>query len=538
MRERGSGLVLVGMPGAGKSAVGRIVADRLGRRYLDIDDLFEQLHRVPVPEYARRHGEASFRALEADVVEEAVAVSGAVIATGGGSVIDPLSRWRLWSYGLVAFLHAPDDLLAARLAADATPRPLLEPYDPGSLSALRAGRVHAYQAADLHLDATRPPAELAGEILAALDRAETPGTQLRLFDARLPRHHPLGPETTRIVIGHTLGRRALDDALAELDGGEPSAILDRRVADRLPELLAALPSGRCLTIAAGEQVKTMRRLASILEWLSTNEAERGAPLIAVGGGTLGDLAGTAAALYARGVPLVHVPTTWLAQADSAIGGKVAVDLGAAKNAAGAFWPPAAVISDTASLARLPLARRRDGMAESLKAGLIGDPVLWRLVAERGRAALRDDEAARYAIVERAVRVKLAIVERDPYETGERRTLNLGHTIGHAVEVESNFRLAHGTAVALGLRAVAAIAAARGADPALPGELDATLRNLGFPLHRSFDPAAVRAAMVSDKKRRRGRQRWILPMAIGEVVEVDDVTPAELDLALATIGQSV
>jgi 3-dehydroquinate synthetase len=282
-------------------------------------------------------------------------------------------------------------------------------------------------------------------------------------------------------------------------------------------------------------MKRMRSLERILEWLAEQRVERDAPLVAVGGGTIGDLAGTAAALFARGLPLIHVPTTWLAQADSAIGGKVAIDLRGAKNAAGAFWPPVAVLSDVAALRTLPLRLRRDGMAESVKAALIGDPALWRLLEERGRAALRADEAARYAILERSARLKLNVCERDPFEASERRTLNLGHTIGHALEIESGYRLRHGAAVALGLRAVAAIAAGRGGDPELAPRLDDLLSRLGFTLTRGFDANRVGDAMLGDKKRRDGRQRWVLPMDIGTVTEVDDVTEAELTHALGVIG---
>ena len=152
--------------------------------------------------------------------------------------------------------------------------------------------------------------------------------------------------------------------------------------------------------------------------------------------------------------------------DAAIGGKVGVDLSAAKNAAGAFWPPVAIVGDVAALRTLPRARRLDGMAESLKAGLIGDVGLWQLVESRGRAALAEDEAARFAIIDRSVRLKLGVVDRDPFEQGERRALNLGHTLGHALEIESGYRLPHGQAVVLGLRAVAAMAVGRGAEPAL------------------------------------------------------------------------
>jgi len=215
---------------------------------------------------------------------------------------------------------------------------------------------------------------------------------------------------------------------------------------------------------------------------------------------------------------------------------VAVDLAAGKNLVGAFWPAWAVLADVAALRTLPRARLRDGVAEAVKAGIIGDAALWRLVADRGREALGGDESLRHAITERAVRVKLAIVRRDPFERGERRVLNLGHTIGHALEAEAGYRLAHGDAVALGMRAVAAIAAGRGADPALTEELDEVLASMGFPLTHRIDPEAIKRGLRTDKKRTAGRQRWLLPMAIGRVEEVDDITDRELDRALAIIAE--
>jgi 3-dehydroquinate synthetase len=439
-----------------------------------------------------------------------------VIGAGGGALLDPLNRWALWHHGVVAWLDLPAEDLAARLQADPVARPTFHPYDSARLRAVLAEREPFYRAADLRLDAARSPERVAGELIGW--RVHPRGR--RLFDAEVDRHHPVGPAQARCVLGTDL---ALDE-LAE----RGLAVIDRR-------LDATVPARARLHVAAGERAKRLGRLEAILEWLADHRAERDEPLWAVGGGTVGDLAGTAAALFNRGLPLVQVPTTWLAQADSAIGGKVAVDLRGAKNAVGAFWPPVAILSDAAFLGRLPLRRRRDGLAESVKSALIGDPGLWTLIEDRGRAALRTDEAARYAIVERSARLKLAVCGRDPFEANERRTLNLGHTIGHALEVESGYRLAHGAAVALGMRAVAAIAERRGADPELGSRLDAVLHELGFAMTRSFDASVVRSAMTVDKKRHGGRQRWILPMAIGEVREVDNVTDTELRRALAVIA---
>ena len=415
-----------------------------------------------------------------------------------------------------------DGQLLRRLAADDVPRPTLQPYSPERLAAVLAERSPVYRAADLRLDASGAPKAVAGELISRIG----PLRGRRLFDMEVERRHPIGPDTARIVMG-------LD--VAGLAPGGVS-VIDRRLLTAAPDLVAARTATACLAVAAGERSKRIRSLERILEWLAAQHVERDTPLIAVGGGTIGDLAGTAAALFARGLPLVQVPTTWLAQADSAIGGKVAVDLAGAKNAVGAFWPPAAVYSDVAALRSLPLRLRRDGMAESIKAAIIGDVGLLRLLEDRGRAALRTDEPARYAILERSARMKLDVCERDPFETGERRTLNLGHTVGHALEIES--------ALPAGPRRRGGARPAGGgrdrhrseaADPDLAPRLDALLGDLGFTLRRAFDPARVRAAMLGDKKRRAGRLRWILPMSIGRVTEVDDVTDAELGRALRAIG---
>jgi len=521
MPEAGHGVVLVGMPTSGKSTVGRLVADRLARPHVDTDDLAARRIGMPTAAFIEQRGEAAYRAEESRAVIDACAVPGTVVSTGGGAVIDPLNRWALWHHGTVAWLDVPTDELLRRLHADAVTRPTLQPYGAERMGAALAERAPMYRAADIRVDASGSPESIADELIARLG----PMNGRRLLDAEVERHHPIGPRTGRVVMGVGLADAAPTGV----------AVVDRRLLDAAPGLVRRIGATACLALRAGERAKRMRSLDRILEWLAAERVERGTPLIAVGGGTIGDLAGTAAALFARGLPLVQVPTTWLAQADSAIGGKVAVDLDNAKNAVGAFWPPVAVISDVAALRSLPLRLRRDGMAESVKAAMIGDPMLWRLLEDRGRQALRTDEPARYAILERSARLKLGVCERDPFESGERRTLNLGHTIGHALEIESRYRLAHGAAVALGLRAVASIAAERGADPELTPRLDGLLARLGFRLHRSFGSSVVRDAMLGDKKRRAGRQRWILPMEIGRVIEVDDVTDAELGRALRAIG---
>ena len=531
-------IALVGLSASGKSSVGKLVAQALARPFVDVDAQIAARAGCSPARIIERDGEARFRELEAAEVTRAVAVAGAVIATGGGAVVDPLSRWALWDAGTVVWLDAPDGRLAGRLRHSEVRRPMVAGDPLVALGRLRADREPFYAAADIRVESAGTARTVAATIADAVtDRRPVPR---RLFDARTRRDHPMGPREARIVYGRDLDAATLAPLVAGLSTGVPVVVADERAAEALPGLMAAFPGARRLAITAGERGKRMSSVERLLEDAAGMRAERGDAFIAIGGGTTSDLVGTAAALYLRGVPFIEVPTTWLAQSDAAIGGKVAVDLAAAKNAAGAFWPPVAVIGDVAALRTLPRELLLDGLAEVLKSAIIGDPWLWTLLEQRGEAALGTDdgspadEAARYAMVERSMRLKLGVVDRDPFEAGERRTLNLGHTLGHALEIESHYHLPHGQAVVLGLRAVTAIAEVRGAEAGLGERIDGLLHRLGYRLHRSFDRAAVRDALGSDKKRIRGRQRWILPMAIGSVIDVDDVTESELDLALDRI----
>ena len=530
------GIVLVGLPGSGKSAVGRCVAERLGRPFIDLDDEIEGGTGSSPAEHIRSTGEARFRALEQEAVQAACSVAGAVIATGGGAPLDPLNRWAFMEHGLRVRLDVPPERLAERLAADPVSRPLLGDDPLAGLRRTAQTRAPVYGAVDAVVDGdTSPEAAAEAVIRAHAELADVQADWRTLYDTPYARHHPAGPSRGRMLMGRGITARALGEALASFDGRLPAVIADRRATEALPVLDAALPRDRRLTLAGGEEIKSFEELERALTWLGAQGVERGDPLLAAGGGTIGDLAGLAAALHHRGMPLVQLPTTWLAQADSAVGGKVAIDLPGAKNAVGAVWPAWLIVSDVGLLGSLPVDRRRDGMAECLKSGLIGDPLLWQLVEERAVLALTgDDPAAVYAMTERAARLKLEIVERDPYESGERRVLNLGHTLGHALEVESDYRLAHGEAVGLGLRAVAIIAANRGAEPGLAERIDTVLHTLGFAPRRQFDRAAVRQALLGDKKRDRGVARWILPMAVGRVEDVSGVTAEELEAALDTI----
>jgi len=227
MPEPGGGLVLVGLPGSGKTTVGRLVAERLGRPFVDTDDLIAAGVGMPAAEYLRARGEEAFRAVEGEAIRDAVADPAAVVAPGAGALADPLVRWRLWEHGRAVWLRAPDRTLLARLAADGTPRPLLEGAPAERLAELAERRAPFYRAADAVIDAGPPPERVAGAVVAAVDAP--PSVDRRLFDAEEPRHHPIGPERARIVFGHGVGSGVVGEAIDAI-GGTARLVADHRAA--------------------------------------------------------------------------------------------------------------------------------------------------------------------------------------------------------------------------------------------------------------------------------------------------------------------
>lgn len=298
-------------------------------------------------------------------------------------------------------------------------------------------------------------------------------------------------------------------ALVEGCGLRPSVLVtDSNVARLYPRCFPdGIPN---LVVPAGETSKSLESLGGLLEGMLDAGLDRRGAVVAVGGGVVGDLAGFAAATFMRGVAWVNVPTTLLAMVDASIGGKTAVNIGSAKNLAGAFHAPELVVADPVFFGTLPPAARASGMAEVIKHAMIDSRDLFMRL-EAGRFGSTAD------IIE-AIRVKADIVERDPFERGERAKLNLGHTVGHGFESVSGYRLSHGESVALGLFAEAMLAERLGiAEAGLSGRVAAVLHTFGLPSHMQADPSEIRAAMSSDKKRDTGRLKFALPRGIGDVV---------------------
>ena len=282
-----------------------------------------------------------------------------------------------------------------------------------------------------------------------------------------------------------------------------------------------------IEVPPGEEQKTLENASRLYQELTAVRAERATPVLALGGGVIGDLAGFVAATYQRGVPLVQLPTTLLAQVDSSVGGKVAVDHGQLKNMIGAFYQPEMVIADTSALASLPEAELVNGLAEVIKSAAIRDGGFFSFLENNMGKIKSFDANSLEEVVFRTVSIKTGVVTEDERDTGLRHILNYGHTIGHAVESVSDFKIKHGNAVAIGMVAAARLSHRLGLlDEGEVKKLRQLIMQAGLPVDiPGLGTEEIMQAMQHDKKVREGRVEFVLLKSIGDTVIVDDVPPS-------------
>lgn len=330
-----------------------------------------------------------------------------------------------------------------------------------------------------------------------------------------------GPKSYPVYVGSGLLEQ-LPEILAGVSNAPSRFVVVSPRVRRALESRLDLSAG-AIVINDSEQDKTLGVAEHVLTELVRRGARRDSLVVAVGGGVVGDTAGFAASIYLRGIDLVHVPTTLLAQVDSSIGGKVAVNHKLGKNLIGSFHPPRAVVSDVGALKSLPPEQLRSGLFEALKAGVVGDPRLFELVPD-GSAE---------EIVKRSIDVKAEIVSADPRESNRRRLLNYGHTVGHALEAAAQYRnVTHGDAIAWGMLGANALARRRGilSEPEAK-RIEQAIRRLAPAPPPMVEPAAILAAMEYDKKFTASRRVMVLPVRVGEC-RVEEVTEDELEFAVA------
>lgn len=501
-------LFLYGPPGSGKSTVGQHLAKALNLTFIDLDEEITRAAGRGIPEIFAQEGEGGFRTREAAALHKVCEHTPAVVALGGGALLNPDNRAQAEKCGTVICLNAHPATLAERLRQAEGSRPLLGHAAEleNRLATLLEGRAGHYASFPLQID-THPlsPEQAAWEIQVQLGMFHVTGMGPG-YDVRI---QPGGLDQ----LGRWMKVRGLNGPVALVSDENVARKHARRATAALN---AAGYSVHPIILPAGEETKTLNSAAKLWEEFLKGGLERGSTVVALGGGVIGDLSGFAASTYLRGVRWVGVPTSLLAMVDASLGGKTAIDLPQGKNLAGTFHSPALVVADPEVLQTLPEAETRNGLAEALKHGILRDPALFATCA-RGWEALQSENWT--TLVRRAMAVKVQYILSDPYEQGERAALNLGHTIGHAVERASNFKLRHGEAVAIGMVAAARLAVRAGlAEAGLVEQIVGALDRLGLPRYMParMDPEEVLDYLQLDKKKRGGQVRFVLPVRIGEV----------------------
>lgn len=494
-------VALVGFMGAGKTTVGRAIAENLNVDFFDADEEIERISNRSIPELFATRGEQGFRALEADAVCDLLNRESAVVALGGGAIESPRVCEHL-AKATVVFLDVSADEALRRIAGST--RPMLKERDPQALYSERRPRYE--RLADLTVSSDGTIEETVAAALENLpDEGEAGGAEPNGISESILVETPSASYQVYVGRGIATDLSRLVPVIGEADG--TYVITQAGLTDVATRL--GVSDARILLLDEGETAKSIDGVARVYETLAAHGAHRHDVVIALGGGVVTDVAGFVASTFNRGMPLVNVPTTLLGQVDAAIGGKNGVNLSRGKNLVGTIYQPSAVICDVNLLGTLPREEFTSGLAEVVKYGLIAEPSLLDTLLDHG-AGLAEKTDLVADVVARSVAVKASIVSADERETGIRAHLNYGHTFAHAIEQSGGYgAIRHGEAVSLGMVAAAYLAAemAMIGEPLVARHLD-VLAALGLPVRSRLDLESLSEAWLRDKKYR-GGVRFVL-----------------------------
>jgi 3-dehydroquinate synthase len=502
-------IFLYGPPGSGKSSTGPVIANSLSLPFIDLDQYIEARYEKSIPAIFHEEGESGFRAREREAFTDCVKMGSSVMALGGGALLDPEIRVQAEENGHVFCLNADHDVLLHRLANSLGTRPLITDPDKSQglmLMKLLENRKEHYASFKNQINTTRFSIDEIAfkvQILSGWFRIRGMGSE---YDVRVK-------NDSLQQVGQMISRRRLQGSVA--------IICDQIVAQwHLEPVVESLKAENLrvetFLIPPGEKYKTIDTIRNLWNFFIKTGIDRSGTIIALGGGVVNDLAGFAAATYMRGVKWVAIPTTLLAMVDASLGGKTGADLPAGKNLIGAFHAPSLVVADPSVLSTLPEDEFSSGLAEVIKHGIIADPELFALCHLGGEAMRENIEQ----IVKRAMAVKICIIQEDPYEKGRRAVLNLGHTLGHAIEKVTHYQVRHGEAVAIGMVAAAKVSEHMGiGEIGIADAINNTLVQIHLPtvIPGELKKSELLDAMLLDKKRAVGSPRLVLPRRIGDVI---------------------
>ena len=545
MTWRGRHIYLIGLPGAGKSSIGKELAallNKSGYEFVDLDEEIVAATGKTIADIFTYEGEDRFREIETQhlllISQRNFEQHPCVIATGGGTPLRAINRSIMRGSGIIVRLdvtirQAAKNVMKSLLKGET--RPLLRASSIEELTVklrlLLEERMHFYEQATMHFVTRSPggddrtPSELATLLLQALEQMSRNIRLRPRFETFIARS---GMGDYPVAIGSGIAASELGASIRDMNVRRAVVITDENVSklylQKFSQRISAERNGPIdihqIAIPPGESSKTKETLFDILDSFSKLDLSRRSDVvISLGGGVISDIAGMAASLYNRGLPLVHVPTSLIGQADAAIGGKTGIDYAGYKNFLGTFYAPHLVLIDPIFLKSLPKRELNAGLAEIIKYALIGSPQLWTKLSKSLRRLLRGIDSGIEIIIRDAVQEKLRYVNADEFErkSGVRELLNFGHTFAHGFEAATKYSsLLHGEAVAIGMRAASWLSMELGIlNEDVWGEIEIVLGRLPIPVTAECNADDVISAMRRDKKHSGIHHRLVLPEAIGK-----------------------
>ncbi len=537
-KAAGSNIILIGFSATGKTRVSCEIARRLGWQLADTDNRIMEMAGKRIEHIFTEDGEPKFREYEKAALKEACNHGRAVIACGGGVVVDPANRELMSNSGIVILLEAKPETIYQRLSSNTGEeiRPLLAGDDPmQNISELKQKRQALYdEASDWTVRTDNLTIEeVCGEVIRGWHYGIRRKNNIFGADVNTDSSSSVVVTATGAYpvfvsygildkLGAKLKDAGLSGMVSLISDDNVNKIYGKRVERIIKDAGYDVDT---YVVSAGEQSKSLDVAAKIYDWMVQRRVERGSAVVALGGGMVGDLAGFVAATYLRGLPLVYIPTSLLAMVDASIGGKVAVDHAEGKNLIGSFYQPQLVLSDVKTLTTLPQRELTSGWAELIKHALILDADLFKFLDSQSQMLVGLDKKTTVEAVARSAAIKAGVVSLDEKEASLRTILNYGHTIAHGLEATFNYdRFLHGEAVAIGMAGAAMVSQRLGhISSDILEKQKAVLEKFGLSLYcDDVDSAKVLRAIQLDKKVRGKKVRWVLLEDIGKTVIRDDV----------------